>query len=80
VIRYEDLIREPVRTHGLISEFLGLDLLSTSETSNDAIPASHRTSESPGVSIGRWRRELTPEQIRACNGEFSLFMQAFEYS
>jgi hypothetical protein len=80
VIRYEDLIREPIRTSGRISAFLGLDLLSPPATWNAAIPASHRTSESPSASIGRWRRELSAEQIKTCNSEFSVFMREFDYT
>jgi hypothetical protein len=79
VIRYEDLIRAPLRVRANLSIFLSLDLRNPPTGRNDAIPASHRTSISPEASIGRWRWELTPEQIEVCNVEFSDFLREFDY-
>ena len=70
VIRYEDLVREPVPTRQALSRFLDLDLLSQPETEAEAIPASHRTSSDPAASIGRWRNDLARHQIEACEVAF----------
>lgn len=79
VIRYEDLVRAPRRTSGVLSDFLGFDLLSPLADRDDAIPASHRTSENPDASIGRWRYDLTSDQRKVLAGEFAAFMYEFGY-
>ena len=77
VIRYEDLVRDPVKTRLALSDFLDLDLLTRAEA--DAIPDSHRTSSDPAASIGRWRNDLAPEQVEACEAAFGFFMREFDY-
>jgi hypothetical protein len=79
VVRYEDLVREPVATRRALSDFLDLDLLEHSLASAEVVPASHRTSSDPESSIGRWRNELTAEQIDACEAAFAPYMRHFDY-
>jgi hypothetical protein len=79
IVRYEDLVREADRTCRLISAFLGIDLLAIKTAADDEIPNSHRTSESPEASIGRWQHELTPELTMACDTLFKSFLWNFGY-
>ena len=78
VIRYEELVSEPAGTRRVLSEFLGLDLLSVSGAEG-AIPDSHRTSRDPAASIGRWREDLTSRQVELCESVFGLYMREFGY-
>lgn len=79
VIRYEDLVRDPVNTRQALSEFLDLDLQIVQNTDGDPIPDSHRTSRDPAASIGRWRNDLTPDQVEACELAFGPYMREFDY-
>jgi hypothetical protein len=79
VVRYEDLIRDPITIRRAMSDFLGIDLLEVMAGDGDASPGAHRTSENADASIGRWRRDLTPEQIDACERAFGPSMREFDY-
>jgi hypothetical protein len=79
VVRYEDLIRDPFAIRRAISDFLGIDLLEVTGADGEASPGAHRTSENADASIGRWRRDLTPEQIEACELAFGPSMREFDY-
>ena len=79
VIRYEDLIRDPVFSRRAIADFLGLHSPLVSGPRDDAIVSGHRTAPSAAASIGRWRNELTPEQIAACETAFGRGMAEFDY-
>ena len=77
VVRYEDLIRDPIRVRCAISDFLAVDL--SVAPAAETIISSHRTSESPEASIGRWRGELSRQQIDACETAFGSIMREFDY-
>ena len=79
VVRYEDLVRDPVAVRRALSDFLDLDLLDHSRAAAEVVPDSHRTSSDPASSIGRWRNELTAEQIDACEAAFAPYMRHFDY-
>jgi acyl carrier protein len=79
VIRYEDLVRDPIVTRRALSDFLGVDLVTRLGAETGAIPDSHRTSRDPAASVGRWRNDLTPEQIAACEVAFGPTMRDFGY-
>ncbi len=79
VIRYEDLVRETVPTRQALSRFLDLDLLRQPEAAADVIPDSHRTSSDPAASIGRWRNDLTPQQVETCELAFGGLLHDFDY-
>jgi hypothetical protein len=78
-VKYEDLIGKPKATWSRIFLFLGLTPLSEPEMAAEALFHSHGTSATPLDSIGRWRRELSPEQLAACE-KFSAFLLAFGYA
>lgn len=79
VVRYEDLVRDALATRRALSDFLDLDLLDHALTAAKAVPDSHRTSRDPGASIGRWREDLTAEQVDACEAAFEPYMRHFDY-
>jgi acyl carrier protein len=79
VIRYEDLVRDPMTTRQSLSEFLDLDLRVSQIAGDDPNPDSHRTSRDPAASIGRWRNDLTPDQVEACEAAFGPYMREFDY-
>jgi len=79
VIRYEDLVREPVATRRALSDFLGLELVGHPDGGIGSIPESHRTSRDPAASVGRWRNDLSPELIAACEATFEPYMRDFGY-
>jgi hypothetical protein len=87
VVRYEDLILEPRSTLAAIFDYVGVEATSTTISRIlDAAPkilphaqAAHKTSGGGEASIGRWRRDLSPERVAACNATFEEFMSAFGY-
>lgn len=71
MVKYEDLVLKPSETLGAIFGYLGLDASKSPDVSEDAaIVAHHVTSGSPSKSIGRWRRDLTAEELQICNKTF----------
>jgi hypothetical protein len=87
LVRYEDLILRPEETMTGIAEYLGVDSRpgTISETLNRAHETSpqaqerHRTASSVQESVGRWKRELTPEQQSLCAESFDDILVAFGY-
>jgi acyl carrier protein len=79
VIRYEDLVRDPVVTRRSLSDFLELDLSRQDMDDTGAIPDSHRTSRDPATSVGRWRNDLSAEQVADCEVAFGPYMRDFGY-
>lgn len=77
MLRYEDLIRDPVESRRAISGFLGVDL--SDVPTAESIVSSHRTSATPAESVGRWRHDLSREQIDACEMAFGPIMREFGY-
>jgi hypothetical protein len=78
-VRYEDLILDPLSSRRTIGEFVGLDLHLAPAAADSAAMTQHRTSSDPVASIGRWRQDLTEEQIAACDAAFKTYMEVFDY-
>jgi hypothetical protein len=87
LLRYEDLIQEPRRVLGELLEFLNVD--STTESLEATLDRAsqetthldvHRTTGQPGASIGRWRRDLSPELAGICNEVLAPVLTEFGYS
>ena len=84
VVRYEDLVTDPAAALAGIAEYLGLD---ASPAAIDAMIAAgqtdistHRTSESPAASIGRWQRDLTEAEQNLVNAAFEQVLDNFGYA
>ena len=79
-LRYEDLVDDPAATRGRLYQFLGLRDDDDATTLGDgALFQRHGTSASVGSSIGRWRKDLTAEEVQAVNQTFASYMEAFGY-
>ena len=78
LIRYEDLIVNTRETLERIGAFIGLTALGSGVESDDMF-AGHGTSRSPSDSIGRWHRDLTPDEIARCEDRFGSFIERFQY-
>jgi Sulfotransferase family len=86
LVRYEDLIRDPESTIGSALAYLGLERSDRVISSmvdqlreGDSPSLEHRTTSSQLESIGRWRRELTPELAEACDSAFRPALESFGY-
>lgn len=87
LVRYEELLADPAATLTGIFTYLGLD--ADRDTIRTAIEqavvkfpeaqAAHRTSSSFEASVGRWKRDLTPEQQAACAAAFDDLLTEFGY-
>jgi hypothetical protein len=79
VVRYEDLLLDPVNSRKKITEFVGLDSpLGPTEAAAE-IFTKHGTSLDPASSIGRWRRDLPPDLIAASGTAFDPYIRDFGY-
>jgi len=80
-IKYEDLILDEATVMARIWEFLALLPPKTHETStNNALFTLHATAASPKESIGRWKRDLDPQDQQVCDREFADFLWQFGYN
>jgi hypothetical protein len=80
-LRYEDLIEHPQVSRRAVYRLIGIDpgVEGVAETDTDLFKA-HGTSRDPAASIGRWRTELSPDQIATCDRKFASFLRRFGYS
>jgi hypothetical protein len=85
LIRYEDLIAEPVPTLEPLLEFLGLDPAGAPAMVERAAVTTggmdhHMTAGSASASVGRWRRDLEPELAERCDAILSPVVADFGYT
>lgn len=85
LIRYEELITEPVATLEPALEFLGLDPAGAPAMAEKAAVSTggmdhHMTAGSAAASIGRWRRDLEPELAERCDAILSPVVADFGYA
>lgn len=75
LLRYEDLLREPEKTLAGVLEHVGVDdsspatvaaMLEEARVTQGERQARHATTSSPESSIGRFRKELSPEIQELC--------------
>lgn len=80
-LRYEDLVRSPKATIGRALEHLGLDWdeAITAAIASPGAFRGHGTSDSPGATIGRWRRDLDPTAAGTIERTCGAVMARFEY-
>ena len=85
LVRYEDLILEPVPTLEPLLEFLGLDPEGAPEMVERAAVSTggmdhHMTAANAAASIGRWRSDLEPELAQRCDATLSPVGAEFGYA
>jgi hypothetical protein len=85
-IRYEDMVLNPEESLGRILDYLELEagpevLRLMIQDARQRMPEleAHQTSHSPAESIGRWRRDLSPELQRVSEDTFGEVLRAFGY-
>lgn len=83
VVRYEDLIADTPAAAAKLFDFLGVgmapEVLAYLDGAAKKSFASHGTSSSPAASIGRWRKDLTPEQQAIANQRMAAVIDRFGY-
>ncbi len=84
LVRYEDLIREPAGTLAETMRFLGLDageeaVAATLERAEAESLEEHRTTDKVSASIGRWKRDLSPELAEVCAEVLDPVLTEFGY-
>jgi hypothetical protein len=86
LIRYEDLVQDPLPTLTAAAAYLGIDqspetLRETLARASEDTPEleRHRTSESAIASVGRWRRDLDPALWAIAAESFNEALSAFGY-
>jgi hypothetical protein len=85
LLRYEDFVQRPQETVAELLDYLGLDDSSTTikrmlKAVGGPDTEGHRTVADPGESIGRWRRDLSPELQEACIVALGPSLEAFGYT
>lgn len=66
IIRYEDFVDRQDETMAGVARFLGISDFPASQDRLGQLFGEHATTSSPSQSIGRWKRDLSPEQLKAC--------------
>jgi hypothetical protein len=79
VVRYEDLLLDPTGSRLAMSNFIGLEQPLQPTDEAGVLFERHGTSDGPSGSIGRWKRDLGPEWIAACDATFEYFMRDHGY-
>jgi Sulfotransferase family len=86
LVRYEDLIQSPTDTLGELMLHLGLEageekVTATLQRADSEAPAvdQHRTTEKASASIGRWKRDLSPELAELCAEVLDPVLTEFGY-
>jgi hypothetical protein len=79
-LRYEDLVADPAGSLATLAGFLGLPAPGGADAAAErAMFGDHGTSASPADSVGRWRTELTAEEIDQCDRAWSGTLEALGY-
>ena len=79
-VKYEDIIHGHAGEMRRLSDFLGFDFYSA-DTSLERKNrfTEHATSGSSALSVGRWREQMSPEEIGAFDESAAEFFQQFGY-
>jgi hypothetical protein len=84
LVRYEDLVHDPAAVLAGLLGRLGLD--ASPDTVADLLAAAdapelkgHGSSGSPALSIGRWRKDLSPRMQETLNRTFGELLRGFDY-
>jgi hypothetical protein len=87
LVRYEDLVLEPTTTIKSLLDSLVLNGNSESVRTMQASLSEetgsskfHQTSSNPKASIGRWRSDLAPPLLKACEEIFREALEEFGYA
>jgi hypothetical protein len=84
LVRYEDLIRNPVPTLRSVLDYLGVPstpaiVEGILRRASSVAAGEHQTSSSAESSIGRWQHDLSPDLVTSCGEAFAEIMEEFGY-
>lgn len=79
VLKYEDFVLERSRSADLLFQFLGVPSINSDQQKMRQLFASHATSKSPEMSIGRWKHDLNADQREQAK-VLAPFLEAFGYN
>jgi hypothetical protein len=80
-VKYEDLTLQPDATLDRVCDFLEVPHHQLQREDREAaVFTRHGTSKSPEASVGRWRDDLSGEELALASDKFSKFLEVFEYS
>jgi hypothetical protein len=80
LLKYEELVLDPQAALSRIAAYLGIKEMSECTDPQEHLAfKAHGTSRSPEASVGRWKRELSPEQSSSCNNVWRTFLSDFGY-
>jgi hypothetical protein len=87
LVRYEDLILEPEQTLARLLDYLDLEsdqetvakTLEGARSTKLELQTAHRTKQDEAATIGRWKRDLSPELSAACEEAFAEALSEFGY-
>jgi hypothetical protein len=79
VFRYEDMVRNLPAQAARLEEWLDVRLDPEAVAVDEDMRRTHVTAESPDSSIGRWRREMSPELVRRFNDELGPELKALGF-
>lgn len=79
-LRYEDMVQRETDSLRQVTAFAGIqDFAPADADAERALFQEHGTSKSPAASIGRWKRELSAEEVKLCVREFMPYLEMFGY-
>lgn len=86
LVRYEDLMMRPRETLSAVADYLGLGtgaevIEPMIDSAGRRLPGmeEHRTTADTASSIGRWRRDLEPRLVEACERAVGPALEAWGY-
>jgi Sulfotransferase family len=80
VVKYEDLVTDTAKTMQRVLGFIGVERSNGLGLEHDEkVFAVHATSKTPAASIGRWRTDLSEEEIEQCERHTEGYMKVFDY-
>ena len=79
VVRYEDLVLNLDAEARRLEEILGVELNPAAVAADEKMRAVHVSAATPEASVGRWRRELSPDLVRRFNDELGDELDALGF-
>ncbi len=88
LMRYEDLVKRPEESLASVFSYLGVDARAETVARvvregmrlEDSRRNGHSTSPSAHESVGRWRNELAPPLLQACEEDLGEGLEVFGYA
>ena len=79
-VKYEDIVLSNAAELRRLSDFLGFDIYADDTSlEQESRFVEHATSGSPAASVGRWREQMSTEEIKAFEESATEFFRLFGY-